>query len=147
VPARPLIYRRDITIGVLIFTVSITLFFVFVATVMFSMETRAVPAAVQPTRVATSVPYITARPHMHPTYVAYFGWHGVTAFKLLRQNAEITFSMSKHGPEVKSINGKKANAARGEYWQLYVNGIPTLITDKYSTRNTDYLVWKLIDNN
>lgn len=73
--------------------------------------------------------------------VSYIGKNGVTALELLKEKATIQQDSSGM---VTSINGKKADTNKKEYWAFYVNGkMAPVGPAEYKTKNSDRVEWKI----
>lgn len=72
---------------------------------------------------------------------SYKGSDGVDAFTLLEEQAEI--EVSKSGL-IDSINGRKADEKKREFWSFYVNGELANVGPKdYITKSSDLIEWKI----
>lgn len=73
--------------------------------------------------------------------ISYKGKENIDALTLLRQNA--TISLDQSGM-VSSVNGRKADSVKHEYWAFYVNGkLAAVGPTDYNTKNTDLIEWKI----
>ena len=71
----------------------------------------------------------------------YQGKESVTALQLLSSHASYTKDTSGM---VVSINGRKANSSKHEYWAFYVNGkLSSMGPADYVTKSTDTILWKI----
>jgi hypothetical protein len=141
----PLIYRRDIAWGVLIFTVLATLILIFGFTMKLSSATQVPPAAHTPSPTVSITPYVTMYLDSNTEtlkQVSYRGWRGTTPLALLRQHTTVRLGKEQHRVIVTAINGRAVN--HGEYWMLYINGVSSLDINTYITKDSDFLTWILI---
>jgi len=75
--------------------------------------------------------------------ITYMGKNGVSALKLLEQNAKIVTSGKGEMAFVTTINDVKANS-KNEYWQFNVDGkSATVGAGSYITKNGEVILWKL----
>lgn len=73
--------------------------------------------------------------------INYRGKSGVDALTLLRQEAEVKLDRSNM---VSSINGRKADVNKREYWSFFINGkMAEVGSAEYITIDTDMLEWKI----
>jgi hypothetical protein len=81
-------------------------------------------------------------PHITTTQdITYKGQEGKDALTLLKSQAVIEQDASGM---VSSINHKKANFSKHEYWAFYINGkLAQVGPASYKTKNTDTLLWKI----
>ncbi len=87
-------------------------------------------------------PLKTAISHFHQTSTfSYQGQNGKDALSILKAQAVVGQSASGL---VVSINGRKANSAKHEYWAFYVNGkLAQVGPADYQTHSTDSIMWKI----
>lgn len=72
---------------------------------------------------------------------SYTGKTGKDALTLLQQQASVGFSQPGM---VNSINGRKAQDGKHEYWAFYVNGKMAQVgAADYQTKNGDQITWKI----
>lgn len=73
--------------------------------------------------------------------ISYQGENGKNALLLLRKKASVEQDTSGL---VVSINGRKSNAEKREYWAFYVNGkLASVGPAQYNTTNQDSIEWKI----
>ena len=73
--------------------------------------------------------------------VTYQGRRGIDAYTLLKKNAEIKEADSGF---ITSINGRKAEEDKKEFWAFYVNGEKSNVGPRrYITKDADTIVWKI----
>lgn len=86
----------------------------------------------------TPKPSVTASPlHMF----TYNGKTGKDALSLLKEKTTVAQDTSGL---VISINNRKADASKKEYWSFYVNGkMSSVGPAEYQTKNTDTIEWKI----
>lgn len=73
--------------------------------------------------------------------VIYKGENGKDALMLLKQSTSIE---QDHSGLVVSINGRKADNSKHEYWAFYVNGKYSSVGPAaYKTKNSDVITWKI----
>ncbi len=72
---------------------------------------------------------------------SYQGEEGKSALELLKAKAEVTESQPGF---VESINGRKADSGKREFWGFYVNGHPSEVgAGSYQTKAADVIEWKI----
>lgn len=85
---------------------------------------------------ATPTTAITANDEL-----SYTGEEGVDALTLLKQ--QVTVEQDQSGLVV-SINGRKADSPKQEYWAFYVNGkLAPVGPAEYKTKEGDKVEWKI----
>lgn len=73
--------------------------------------------------------------------ISYKGKANIDALTLLRQNA--TVSLDQSGM-VSSINGRKVNSEKHEYWAFYINSkLGSIGPADYQTKDRDLIEWKV----
>ena len=73
--------------------------------------------------------------------VSYEGVAGKDALGLLQEKAKVELDTSGM---VVSIDGKKAQSTKREYWAFYINGEMSQVGPKeYITKDSDKLLWKI----
>jgi hypothetical protein len=71
----------------------------------------------------------------------YKGKDNVDALTLLEDNADVELDNSGL---VTSINGRKADSAKREFWGFYVNGeMANVGPASYTTKESDLILWKI----
>lgn len=89
-------------------------------------------------------PQISVTPSMAPANeetVTYTGKEGVDALTLLKENN--TAEQNASGL-VTTINNRKAEDSKKEYWAFYVNGkMAEVGPGEYVTKDTDKIEWKV----
>lgn len=71
----------------------------------------------------------------------YNGRFGIDALTLLKEKTEV--EQDKTGMVV-SINGRKANNEKREFWSFYVNGVQVNVgSADYITKSDDIIDWKI----
>lgn len=86
---------------------------------------------------------ITPTPTLTQTsdYFSYQGMEGKNALTLLKEKAEVEQDSSGL---VVSINGRKAESSKREYWAFYVNGeLAPVGPADYKTKERDKIEWKI----
>lgn len=72
---------------------------------------------------------------------SYKGEDGKDALTLLKEKTAVTQNASGL---VTSINGRKADSIKREFWAFYVNGKPSTVGPKeYMTKSTDNISWRI----
>ena len=75
------------------------------------------------------------------SYFSYSGKNGQNALTLLKENAAVT---QDNSGLVVSINNRKADNTKHEYWAFYVNGkLANVGPADYITGNNDKVEWKI----
>lgn len=73
--------------------------------------------------------------------ISYKGENGIDALTLLKKHALVHLDASGM---VDSINGKKAENTKHQYWAFYINGkLAQVGPAQYATHTTDMLMWKI----
>lgn len=73
--------------------------------------------------------------------VSYNGQDGVDALTLLKQHADVVQDQSGM---VVSINGRKADSTKREYWAFFINNaLAPVGPQAYTTKKGDNLTWKI----
>lgn len=86
-------------------------------------------------------PTRAAVPQSDTNTFSYKGEDGQDALTLLRSKTDV--EQDKSGLVI-SINGKKADSSKREYWAFYVNGELSSSGPKdYITKNDDLIEWKV----
>lgn len=76
------------------------------------------------------------------TTITYQGVDGKSALDLLKSSHTVDAKHYDFGDYVTGIDGR--SAASDEYWAFYVNGqLSSVGADKYITKNSDTIQWKL----
>lgn len=128
--------KRTITVG---FVVSVLLFFILsFATYQWLLGT----ASTHLQKVPISAKLILPSHINQPSDDMFFsGQNGVTELSLLKKIVPV--AQDRSGLVV-SINGRKADSAKHEYWAFLVNGkMATVGPADYVTKNTDKIEWKI----
>ena len=95
-------------------------------------------ASKQAERKATPSPTQTAQ--VSET-ISYKGKEGKDALSLLEEQATVVQSSTGL---VITINGKKADEKKREYWAFYINGkLSEVGPESYVTKDTDKIEWKI----
>lgn len=77
-----------------------------------------------------------------PDYFSYAGEQGKNALELLNENARLV-ERDQAGLVV-SINGRKSDSSKREYWAFYVNGkLAEVGPADYKTKDKDTIEWKM----
>lgn len=93
-----------------------------------------------PARKGTPLPASTPRVISHAP-ISYQGKAGVDALTLLKERASVEFDRSGM---VSSINGRKSDAAKKEFWSFFINGkMAEVGSAAYITKDSDLLEWKI----
>lgn len=73
--------------------------------------------------------------------ISYKGKANVDALTLLSQNTAVSLDQSGM---VSSINGRKVDSAKHEYWAFYINGkLGNVGPADYLTKDSDLIEWKV----
>jgi hypothetical protein len=73
--------------------------------------------------------------------ISYFGVEGKDALELLKDKVKVEQNASGL---VTSINGRKAEDKKHEYWAFYINGkLAEVGPAQYKTKSTDKIEWKI----
>lgn len=73
--------------------------------------------------------------------ISYKGKANINALALLRQNNAVSLDQSGM---VSSINGRKVDSAKHEYWAFYINGkLGNVGSADYLTKDSDLIEWKV----
>lgn len=106
---------------------------IVVAVALFSKPHTSKPLATSPTA--------TSEVHLSETHVMYPGVEGKDALELLKELAPIEQDASGL---VVSINNRKADSAKREYWAFYVNGkLSEVGPADYKPKSGDRIEWKI----
>lgn len=72
---------------------------------------------------------------------SYTGKQGTDALTLLKSKTDVK---QDHTGLVTSINGRKVDSKKHEFWSFYVNGLPASIGPAdYQTNDADKIEWKV----
>ena len=72
---------------------------------------------------------------------SYEGREGVDALTLLEEQAEVEKTPQGF---VTSINGRKADEGKREFWSFYINGEPSQVgAGEYKTESVDKIEWRI----
>ena len=95
----------------------------------------------QPAINPVTLPTISLQQEVQADTFTYKGESGRDALTLLKQKA--TAELDKSGLVI-SINGRKADNDKHEYWAFYINGKSASIGPAdYQTKDTDTIQWKM----
>lgn len=95
----------------------------------------------KPTTLPVISPTISLQQQVQAESFTHKGEAGKDALTLLRQKA--TIEQDKSGL-VTSVNGRKADNDKHEYWAFYVNGKSASVGPAdYQTQDTDTIQWKI----
>ena len=95
----------------------------------------------QPAVLSSLAPTPAVREQTINTDFAYRGQAGLDALTILKQKTNV--EQDKSGMVV-SINSRKADGAKHEYWAFYINGkLASVGPADYQTKNTDTIKWKI----
>ena len=115
-----------ITIGIIILVV------IGVLTFHASSISKQTAEIVRPTVVVSRIQNNT---------FSYKGENGKDALTLLKQRTGVE---QDHSGLVVSIDGKKADNTKHEYWAFYINGkLAPVGPAQYVTKNSDVIMWKI----
>jgi len=96
-----------------------------------------------PSHISTTHPtpvIITDAPLQNPS-IKYNGEKGQDALSLLKKENEVEMGGSGL---VTSINSRKADDKKHEYWAFYINGkLASVGPAEYKTKDTDRIEWKI----
>lgn len=72
---------------------------------------------------------------------SYNGQKGTDALTLLKQRAKVE---QDNSGLVVSINGRKAESSKHEFWAFYVNNkLASVGPSSYETSDSDFIIWKI----
>lgn len=95
----------------------------------------------QPPQQTLLTPTPTAVPQKVTNTFSYKGEDGKDALTLLKSKTDVE---QDNSGLVVSINKKKADSSKREYWAFYVNGELSSVGPKdYITKNADLIEWKV----
>ncbi len=95
----------------------------------------------KPTTAPVISPTISVQQEAQVESITYKGEAGKDALTLLKEKA--TLEQDKSGLII-SINGRKADNSKHEYWAFYVNGKSAAVGPAdYQTQSTDTIQWKI----
>lgn len=99
------------------------------------------PSLAQKQKTAVLPAETTNQQQQNPDYYSYQGKDGVDALSLLKQKASVEESQPGF---VTSINGRKTDQKKKEFWSFYVNGkMAEVGSADYVTKSTDKIEWKI----
>lgn len=76
-----------------------------------------------------------------PSQLSYEGENGKTALQLLEEQETV---VKDDSGMVVSINNRKADEKRREYWAFYINGKKAEVgAGEYQTQDSDTILWKI----
>lgn len=89
-------------------------------------------------------PQMSITPQKAPSdYVTYMGEDGMSAYQILVEKEHAWLENDSSGLII-SINGRKADPDKKEFWAFYVNGEMAQVgAAEYITKGTDKIEWKI----
>lgn len=94
-----------------------------------------------PTKTGEQIQNVTFPSVVQEKPITYNGREGVNALTLLKEKSPVEQNAAGL---VVSINGRKAEESKREYWAFYTNGkMATVGPAEYVTKDTDKIEWKV----